>query len=66
MFVHRFPSAVKAFYMEPDAQRPELSLSVDCLAPEGYGEITGGGQRAASLDFLEDRIQEHKLPKEGF
>ena len=49
VFVHRFPGAIKAFYMEPDPDRSELSLSVDCLAPEGYGEITGGGQRTASL-----------------
>src|SRR5439155_106033 len=49
VFVHHFPTGVKAFYMEPDADRPETCLSVDCLAPEGYGEITGGGQRTASL-----------------
>jgi asparaginyl-tRNA synthetase len=66
VFVHRFPAAVKAFYMEPDPEREELSLSVDCLAPEGYGEITGGGQRTASLELLERRIAEHELPREAF
>ena len=43
--VHRFPTAIKAFYMEPDPERPELTLSADILAPEGYGEIVGGGER---------------------
>ena len=52
--------------MEPDPDRPELSLSVDCLAPEGYGEIIGGGQRTASLEILEKRIEEHNLPREAF
>jgi len=66
LFVHRFPTHCKAFYMEPDPDRPELSLSVDCLAPEGYGEIIGGGQRTASLELLEKRIEEHNLPREAF
>jgi asparaginyl-tRNA synthetase len=66
LFVHRFPTHCKAFYMEPDPDRPELSLSVDCLAPEGYGEIIGGGQRTASLELLEKRIEEHDLPREAF
>ena len=66
LFVHRFPTHCKAFYMEPDPDRPELSLSVDCLAPEGYGEIIGGGQRTASLEILEKRIEEHNLPREAF
>jgi asparaginyl-tRNA synthetase len=66
VFVHHFPSAIKAFYMEPDAERPEVSLSVDCLAPEGYGEITGGGQRTASLELLDRRIAEHGLPAQAF
>jgi len=52
--------------MEPDPDRPELSLSVDLLAPEGYGEIIGGGQRTASLELLEKRIEEHNLPREAF
>lgn len=66
LFVHRFPTKSKAFYMEPDPDRPELSLSVDLLAPEGYGEIIGGGQRTASLELLEKRIEEHNLPREAF
>jgi len=52
--------------MEPDPERPELSLSVDCLAPEGYGEIIGGGQRIADYDLLLTRVKEHKLPEEAF
>jgi asparaginyl-tRNA synthetase len=64
--VHRFPSAIKAFYMAPDPERPELSLSVDVLAPEGYGEIVGGGERLADGDLLLKRIHEHKLPEEAF
>jgi asparaginyl-tRNA synthetase len=64
--VHRFPSAIKAFYMEPDPERPELSLSADILAPEGYGEIVGGGERMSSADHLLKRIHEHQLPEEAF
>jgi len=66
LFVHRFPPHCKAFYMEPAPDRPELSLTVDCLSPEGYGEIIGGGQRTASLELLEKRIEEHNLPREAF
>ncbi len=66
VFVHRYPAACKAFYMEADPQDASLSLSVDLLAPEGYGEIIGGGQRTASLELLEQRIAEHKLPREAF
>jgi len=64
--VHRFPSAIKAFYMAPDPERPELSLSADVLAPEGYGEIVGGGERLADHDLLMQRIREHQLPAEDF
>ncbi|HJN45200.1 MAG: asparagine--tRNA ligase [Acidobacteria bacterium] len=64
--VHHYPSATKAFYMKPDPERPELSLSVDILAPEGYGEIVGGGQRLDDLDLLLRRITEHGLPQEAF
>ena len=66
VMVHRYPAKVKAFYMEPDPQRPELALCVDVLAPEGYGEIIGGSQRTASHDLLINRIQEHGLPEEAF
>jgi asparaginyl-tRNA synthetase len=66
LFVTNYPAQVKAFYMEPDPDDPRLSLSCDCLAPEGYGEIIGGGQRMASLALLEQRIDEHGLPHEAF
>ena len=66
VMVHRYPAKVKAFYMEPDPERPELALCVDVLAPEGYGEIIGGSQRTASLDLLLQRIHEHNLPEEAF
>jgi len=64
--VHRFPTAIKAFYMEPDPERPELALSADILAPEGYGEIVGGGERMSSAEKLLQRIHEHNLPEEAF
>jgi asparaginyl-tRNA synthetase len=66
VMVHRYPTKVKAFYMEPDPQRPELALCVDVLAPEGYGEIIGGSQRMASHELLVQRIREHGLPEEAF
>jgi asparaginyl-tRNA synthetase len=64
--VQRFPAAIKAFYMKPDAERPDLSLSVDVLAPEGYGEIVGGGERLDDYALLLERIREHELPQEAF
>jgi asparaginyl-tRNA synthetase len=64
--VHRFPTAIKAFYMEPDPARPELALSADILAPEGYGEIVGGGERMSSAEKLVQRIREHNLPEDAF
>jgi asparaginyl-tRNA synthetase len=66
VMVHRYPSAIKAFYMEPDPDRPEVALCVDVLAPEGYGEVIGGGQRATSYDLLVQRLQEHGLQREVF
>jgi len=66
VMIHRYPAKVKAFYMEPDPQRPDLALCVDVLAPEGYGEIIGGSQRSASYEFLVKRIHEHGLPEEAF
>jgi asparaginyl-tRNA synthetase len=66
VMVHRYPAKVKAFYMEPDPQHPELALCVDVLAPEGYGEIIGGSQRMASYELLLQRIKEHNLPEEAF
>jgi asparaginyl-tRNA synthetase len=61
-----YPSAIKAFYMKPHPERPEVSLSVDVLAPEGYGEIIGGGERLDDYDLLVRRIEEHQLPREAF
>jgi asparaginyl-tRNA synthetase len=64
--VHRYPTALKAFYMQNDPARPELALCMDVLAPEGYGEIIGGGQRIHEYDKLLARIREHKLPEKVF
>jgi asparaginyl-tRNA synthetase len=66
LMVDRYPTGVKAFYFQPDADRPELALGVDVLAPEGYGEIIGGGQRIHDLVLLEQRLAQHNLPKEAF
>ena len=66
VIVHRYPAAVKAFYMKRDAEREELALGMDVLAPEGYGEIIGGGERAISLEYLEQQITAHQLPREAF
>ena len=66
VMVHRYPAAIKAFYMQPDPQRPDLALGFDMLAPEGYGEIIGGGERVADYDLLLKRIRENKLPEEAF
>jgi asparaginyl-tRNA synthetase len=66
VMVHHYPAAVKAFYMARDVERPELALGVDVLAPEGYGEVIGGGERATSLEFLRGQIAEHQLPEEAF
>jgi asparaginyl-tRNA synthetase len=64
--VTHFPAAIKAFYMQPDAARPDLALGVDVLASEGYGEIIGGGQRIHDLALLEQRIKEQNLPREAY
>jgi len=66
VIVHRYPSAIKAFYMQNDPVRPDLALCMDVLAPEGYGEIIGGGQRIHEYDKLMTRIKEHKLSEEAF
>jgi asparaginyl-tRNA synthetase len=66
VMVHRYPSQVKAFYMRPDPERPELALCVDVLAPEGYGEIIGGSERLADYNLLVKRMEESKLPREAF
>jgi asparaginyl-tRNA synthetase len=66
VIVHRYPAAIKAFYMQPDPERPELALGFDMLAPEGYGEIIGGGERIADYDLLVRRLRENNLPEEAF
>jgi len=66
VFVHRYPTQCKAFYMQPDPQRPEVVLGADLLAPEGYGEIIGGGQRIDDLDLLRRRLADHRLPEEVY
>jgi asparaginyl-tRNA synthetase len=66
VFVTNYPARIKAFYMQPDPQRPEVVLCADLLAPEGYGEIIGGSQRIHDLTLLEQRLAEHKLPREAF
>jgi asparaginyl-tRNA synthetase len=64
--VTHYPAAIKAFYMKPDPDEPDKALCVDVLAPEGYGEIIGGGQRLDDLELLLQRIKEHDLPQEAF
>lgn len=66
VMVHRYPAAVKAFYMQPDPADPSKALCVDVLAPEGYGEIIGGSQRVDSYDLLKSRIEQHNLPMAAF
>jgi len=66
LFVYHYPTACKAFYMEEHPTRPKVTLSVDLLAPEGYGEIIGGGQRTASYELIEQRIKKHNLPREAY
>ncbi len=66
IIVHRFPAAIKAFYMKRDPEDDKLALGMDVLAPEGYGEIIGGGERATDLAFLERQVADHNLPKEAF
>ncbi len=66
VMVHRYPAAVKAFYMQPDPQDPTKALCVDVLAPEGYGEIIGGSQRVDDYDLLKSRIEAHNLPMAAF
>lgn len=64
--VTHFPASIKAFYMQPDPQRPDLALGVDFMASEGYGEIIGGGQRIHDLELLEKRIREFNLPEDAY
>jgi len=66
LFVTHYPAKMKAFYMQPDPEDPELALCADLLAPEGYGEIIGGSERIWELALLEKRLKEHKLPRKDF
>ena len=66
VMIHRYPAAIKAFYMQPDPADANRALCVDVLAPEGYGEIIGGSQRVDSYDLLKSRIEEHGLPLAAF
>jgi len=66
VLVTHYPAAIKAFYMEPDPENPDLVLGVDLLAPEGYGEIVGGSERIHDHDLLLERIHQHELPVEAF
>ncbi len=66
VLVDRYPAEIKAFYFEHDPDRPELALGVDLIAPEGYGEVIGGGQRVSDLETLKKRLDDHGLPHEAF
>ena len=66
VFVEKYPVEIKAFYMKPDPDRPEVALCDDLLAPEGYGEIIGGSQRIDDVDLLKQRMREHDLPEETY
>lgn len=66
VFIHRYPTKCKAFYMKADPENPEVALCVDMIGPEGYGELIGGGQREDDFDLLLKKINEHNLPQEAF
>src|SRR5207247_1965293 len=66
VMIHSYPNAIKAFYMQPDPDRPDVALAFDMIAPEGYGEIIGGSQRIHDYDLLVKRLKEHNLPQESF
>jgi asparaginyl-tRNA synthetase len=66
VIIHHYPREVKAFYMQPDPENPELALCMDMLAPEGHGEIIGGSQRIHDYHLLLQRLQEHNLPLDDF
>ncbi|MDQ7841766.1 MAG: asparagine--tRNA ligase [bacterium] len=66
VFIHRYPTRCKAFYMQPDPDRSDVVLGADLIAPEGYGEIIGGGQRVHDLELLRARLAEHGLPESTY
>ncbi len=66
VFIHHFPTKCKAFYMKPDPERPETVLGADLIAPEGFGEIIGGGQRIDDYQLIKERIREQQLPEEDY
>ncbi|TVY09552.1 asparagine--tRNA ligase [Paenibacillus cremeus] len=66
VFITHYPTEIKAFYMKPDPNRPEVVLCADMIAPEGYGEIIGGSQRIDDPDLMEERFQQHELSKEAY
>ncbi len=66
VFIHRYPTRCKAFYMQPDPARPDVALGADLIAPEGYGEIIGGGQRICDLELLRTRLAEHGLSESTY
>jgi asparaginyl-tRNA synthetase len=66
IFVHRFPKEIKAFYMKEDPQDPVSALSYDMLAPEGYGEVIGAGQREDNIEYLKQKIKDHGLDQNVF
>ena len=66
VLVHRFPMKIKAFYMRPDPERPDVALGCDLIAPDGYGEIIGGGERSSDLAYLEAKIAHEGLPKAAY
>src|SRR5271155_3942828 len=66
VLIHRYPAAMKAFYMASDPARPDLALNFDMIAPEGYGEIIGGGERLSSYETLVERLKQNNLPAESF
>lgn len=66
VMIDRYPTDVKAFYFQPAPERPDVVLGVDFIAPEGYGEVIGGGQRIHDLELLRQRLREHNLPEEAF
>jgi len=66
VFIHHFPTKCKAFYMKPDPERPETVLGADLIAPEGFGEIIGGGQRIDDYELIKERIKEFNLPEDDY